>query len=155
MNTSSVVIKKKFNLSKRRLFEVWSNPELMQRWFYGGTLRENCCTVENQFVTNGGYKIVMHFEDTGDAEMYGKYLEINRYNTIVFTWTNNVVTDTVVKLHFTELSPNTSELKLEHSLFPDEDSRKLHNQGWDYCLANLERAADARLLQDAPELEQS
>ena len=79
----------------------------------------------------------MHFEDMGDSELYGKYLEINRYNKIVFTWSNSLVTDTVVKLKFRELSPNTSELTLEHTLFPDENSRRLHNQGWDQCLANL------------------
>ena len=132
-----LVLKRKFGLSKRELFEAWSNPLIMQRWFFGGPLRENCCTVENQFVTDGHYKIIMHFEDTGDSELYGKYLEINRYNTIVFTWSNSLVTDTIVKLRFRELSPNTSELTLEHSLFPDEASRSLHNQGWDQCLENL------------------
>ena len=137
MTTSDLVIKKKFNLSKRNLFEAWSNPQIMQRWFFGGTLRENCCTVVNQFTVNGEYKIIMHFEDMGDSELYGKYLEINRYNKIVFTWSNSLVTDTVVKLKFRELSPNTSELTLEHTLFPDENSRRLHNQGWDQCLANL------------------
>ena len=137
MNTSSLVFKRKFNLPKRQLFEAWSNPQIMQRWFFGGPLRENCCTVENQFVTNGEYKITMHFENTGDSELYGKYLEINRYNKIVFTWSNSLVTDTVVKLSFKELSPNTSELTLEHSLFPDETTRSLHNQGWEQCLENL------------------
>jgi len=137
VNATNLIIKKKFNLSKRQLFEAWSNPQIMQRWFFGGELRENCCTVENQFVTNGKYKIIMHFEDSGDSELYGKYLEINRYNNIAFTWSNSLVTETLVKLTFKEISPNTSELTLEHSLFQDETSRSLHNQGWDQCLINL------------------
>ncbi len=79
----------------------------------------------------------MHFEDAGDSELYGKYLEINRYNKIVFAWSNSIVIDTIVKLTFKELSPNTSELTLEHSLFQDEAARSLHNQGWEQCLLNL------------------
>jgi len=143
MSASNLVFKKKFKLSKRQLFDAWSNPQIMQRWFFGGTLRENCCTVENQFVTNGNYKITMHFLDGSDSELYGKYLEINRYNTIVFTWSNHLVKDTIVKLHFKELSSNTSELMLEHSLFPDDNSRRLHNQGWEKCLENLSIALES------------
>lgn len=137
MATANLVIKKKFNLSKRQLFEAWSNPQIMQRWFFGAQLRDNCCTVENQFVTKGKYKVIMHFEDMTNSEMRGEYLEINRYNKIVFTWSNSLVTDTIVTLMFKELSPNTSELTLEHSLFPDEFTRSKHNEGWDRCLENL------------------
>jgi len=98
--------------------------------------------VENQFSTNGKYKIVMHFEDKSSAEHFGEYLEINRYNTIVFTWNSSLVSDTIVKLSFKELSANKSELTLEHSLFPTQEIRQLHNTGWDACLANLEEFAN-------------
>lgn len=137
MSIDNLLIKRKFNLSKQRLFEAWSNPQLMQRWFYASQLRENCCTVENQFVTGGKYKIIMHFDESGDIEIGGEYLEIDRYSKIVFTWANGLVSNTVVTLGFKALSPNTAELVLEHALFPDEEARRQHNQGWDQCLINL------------------
>ena len=146
MNKNTLVIKKEFGLSKRALFDAWSKPEVMRQWFFAGEKGENYCTVENQFSTNGKYKIVMFFKNQGkdksSAEHFGEYLEINRYNTIVFTWNNELVSGAIVKLSFKELSNNKSELTLEHSLFPTQEIKQLHNTGWDACLANLEEFAN-------------
>ena len=137
MNNSSVVLKKKFRLSKQQLFEAWSNPQVMRRWLFAAQLRDNCCSVNNNFVTNGEYKIVMHFDESGDVELFGKYVEIDRYSKIVFTWSNNILSNSLVTLSFKKLSENSSELTLEHSLFPDKTTRDEHVKGWQQCLLNL------------------
>ena len=146
MIKNTLVIKKEFGISKRALFDAWSKPELMRQWFFAGKKGDNYCTVESQFVTNGKYKIVMFFNnqdgDQSSAEHYGEYTEITRYNTIVFTWNNELVSNTIVKLSFKELSANKSELKLEHSLFPTQKIMQMHNTGWDACLINLEAFAN-------------
>jgi len=146
MSKNTLVIKKEFGISKRALFDAWSKPEIMRQWFFAGEKGDNYCTVENQFVTNGKYKIVMFFnnqsEDQSSAEHFGEYTEITRYNTIVFTWNNELVSNAVVKLYFKELSANKSELTLEHSLFPTQEIMQLHNTGWDACLTNLETFAN-------------
>lgn len=140
--TQELCVKRKFNLPKRQLFDAWSRPEIMRKWFYASDLHENCCSVENQFTTNGYYKITMHFQND-ETVIQGKYLEINRYNSIVFTWSNSIVKDSKVSLQFRSLSPNTTELTLTHSQLPTHEVVQLHNQGWTKCLENLNIIANA------------
>jgi len=138
MKQHQLVLKRIFSLSKRELFDAWSKPDIMCRWFYGSNSEQASCSIENSFVTNGSYKLVMHFE-TNDFEIHGKYLEINRYNLIVFTWNNALVSETQVSLAFKELSPNRTELTLTHEFLPSTALRDNHIEGWTICFDNLEK----------------
>ena len=138
MKFKPIRIKRVFGVSKRTLFDAWSKPKTLSRWLFGGQWEEGCCTVENQFVVNGTYTIIMHFKNTGDSVIRGVYKTINRYTSLSFTWSNSGVKDSLVKLTFKSLSSNRTELLLEHDLFPSASMRDLHNEGWNRCLDNLE-----------------
>ena len=135
-----VVIKRVLPCSKRRLFELWSQPALVARWFFASQQPRRPSTFVNSFTVGGQYELVMHLE-SGDFRHHGEYCEINRYNHISFTWNSHIVQDSLVALDFRELSPNRTEMTLTHSRFPDDDIRARHEGGWSRCFDNLESVA--------------
>lgn len=146
-NPLDLEIKRTFKCSKRQLFDAWSSPTIMSRWFFADSNRCRDSDVEVDFRVNGAYSLVMYFEDGTSSRIHGTYREILRYTVIVFSWNSSNAKDSEVELNFRELSPNRSELKLVHKLLPDETSRALHANGWDLCLANLLALVEADFLQ--------
>lgn len=139
MKNDELIIRKTFNCSKRNLFDAWSKASLMARWFFAASEKYKDSSVECNFTVNGTFSVTMYFENGTDAKINGHYKEIVRYSLIVFSWNSSIAQDSLVKLNFKEISPNRSELVLVHSLFPSEDSRQQHNNGWNACLANLKK----------------
>ncbi len=144
MKSDELIIKKTFNCSKRQLFDAWSQASIMSNWFFAESKKYKDSSVINDFRVNGQFSVTMYFENGTDAKVNGNYKEIVRYSLIVFSWNSSIATDSLVKLHFREISPNRAELKLVQSLFPSEESRRLHSHGWEVCLANLTRFFEAR-----------
>ena len=135
-NNNSIEIKRIMACSKRALFEAWSKPAIMGRWFFAGQDRLKDSTVINRFVVGGTYELTMHMPD-GDKYMHGHYKLINRYSAISFSWNSPIANESLVELTFKELSPNRAELTLRHSLFPSQKSRDQHEGGWQLCLDSL------------------
>ena len=139
MKNDELVIKKIFNCSKRELFDAWSQTNIMSKWFFAESNKFKDSTVASNFTVNGSFSVIMYFENGTDSKIHGTYKEIVRYSLIVFTWNSSIAANSLVKLNFNEISPNRTELKLVQSLFPSEESRQMHNQGWDACLENLSK----------------
>jgi len=137
VETDSLVIRRVFCCPKRTLFDAWSQPSIMSKWLFAR--REGFCesTVSNSFTVGGSYSIVMHMP-SGDVRLFGEYTEINRYYQIAFTWSSPVIVNSHVTLDFKKLSVNRTEITLTHSLFPSEEVRAQHGEGWVACLDNLE-----------------
>jgi len=133
-----LVLKRVFPCTRRRLFEAWSKPALMTQWFFGSQQPRKQSTVKNSFAIGGQYEVTMHMQG-GDYRMTGEYRAINRYSQITFTWSSHIIENSLVDLHFKELSPNRTELTLTQTQFPSEEVRTSHVNGWGLCLDNLER----------------
>jgi uncharacterized protein YndB with AHSA1/START domain len=131
-----VVIKRVLPCSKRQLFDAWSQPALLSRWLFASQQPTAKSTVQSSFTVGGHYEVIMHLP-TGDYRHYGVYRAIERYHHIAFSWNSHIVEDSLVELHFREMSPNRCELTLTHSQFPSEEVRTKHNDGWQRCLQNL------------------
>jgi len=142
MKNDKLVIKKIFNCTKRALFDAWSNANTMAKWFFAESEKFKDSSVKSSFKINGLFSVTMYFENGADAKISGQYKDINRYSMIAFSWNSSIASNSLVQLNFREISANRTELKLVHSLFPSEESRQMHNQGWDACLANLDRFFD-------------
>lgn len=140
-----LVIKRTFNCPKRTLFDAWSQPSIMAKWLFAR--REDFCdsTVTNSFTVGGKYSIIMHMPSS-DVRLFGEYTNITRYSQIAFTWSSPVISNSRVNLAFQELSANRTQFTLTHALFPSEDIRAQHGEGWLACLDNLEN----RVLSDKP-----
>lgn len=138
-----VVITRTFNCPKRALFDAWSQPSIMSKWLFAR--REDFCesTVTSSFTVGGKYSIIMHMPSS-DVRLFGEYTAITRYSQIAFTWSSPVISNSRVDLAFKETSTNRTEFTLTHTLFPSEEIRAQHGEGWLACLDNLE----SRVLSD-------
>ena len=139
MKVDDLVIKRVFNCSKRSLFDAWSQAALMAQWFFAAPSKVKDSTVTSHFRIGGEWSVTMYFDDGSQANLHGSYKTINRYTEIAFSWNSPIASNGTVKLFLKELSVNRTELTLVHSDFISEENRQMHNQGWDACLANLEK----------------
>jgi len=132
-----LVIKRTYYCPKRTLFDAWSQPSIMAKWLFAQ--REDFCdsTVTNSFTIGGKYSIIMHMPSS-DVHLFGEYTVITRYSQIAFTWSSPAISNSRVNLAFQELSANRTDFTLTHALFPSEEIRAQHGEGWLACLDNLE-----------------
>jgi uncharacterized protein YndB with AHSA1/START domain len=121
-----------------RIFEAWTRPELIVRWFYPG---DNWKTVASSDLKVGGrYEVEMR-EPTGTLhKQFGEYLEIQPVSRLAFTWNcpELGVERSIVTVELIDHG-NQTELLLTHELPPDPVVRNGHEQGWLGCLNNLEK----------------
>lgn len=72
----------------------------------------------------------------------GQYRIVQPPSRLAFTWawegTDMEKNPTLVTLEFHEQG-NSTELVLNHDLFPTEDVKQEHNKGWNGCLDRLAR----------------
>ena len=134
MAVKQVIIKRTIRAPREKVFNAFSDPEIMRKWFFPG---ENwSADVNNDFKVGASYTIKMY---TPNGEVYtqtGEYRVINPPEKIVFTWNSSLVQDTLVTVTFQEVGENT-EITLTHDLFPNKEVRDKHEDGWTGCLNNL------------------
>ncbi len=135
---TTLVVRKVFRADRDTLFEAFSNPEIMRRWFF--PVDEGwSADVTNEFKVGGHYRIDMHEPDGNICSHWGEYREIDSPHKIVFSWNSDLVEGTEVTVEFREAAGGT-EVILSHEFLPDEEQREKHRGGWNGCLSNLERA---------------
>src|SRR5262245_26671055 len=138
MPTAGITVRRLLQARPQRVFDAWTRPELMARWFFPGV---NWTTsVSTDLAVGGRYELAMRDGEGGRHLQFGEYREIVPHWRLVFTWTcpDLQVFDSVVTVELTERGPQT-ELVLIHQLPPDPAIRRGHEEGWEGCLANLER----------------
>lgn len=141
-----LVVRKVFGASAEFLFDAWTDPSLLAQWFHA---KPSWTTevIEADVRVGGAWEIVMHAADGLDCRSFGRYLEIERPNRLVFTWHANGAHDyeTVVTLTFKATDRDTTELVLTQTGLREEGDRSEHRHGWEGCLASLLRLVDARV----------
>lgn len=136
---SSLIVRKTFAVSRRRLFAAWSRPELMAQWFFPAP--EWRAEVSADVRVQGEYRVVMHDPAGGVHVQHGVYLQIEPVSRLVFTWSCEElgVSQSIVTLEFAERGANSAELILTHELPDDPAILREHEEGWNGCFASLTR----------------
>ena len=132
-----ISIRRVLNAPCEKVFEAWTRPELMARWFFAG---QGWATKVSADVRVGGrYELTMRDTNGAEHTQFGEYREIVPATRLVFTWNFPplAVVDSVVTVKLVDLGPRT-ELELTHVLPPDPKIRRSHQEGWAGCLGNLE-----------------
>lgn len=135
MSEHTVVISKVIQASREELFEAFTDPVIMSKWFYPED--DMSVDVTNELSVGGSYMLKMY---AGSGDIYthvGEYKEIVPPEKIVFTWNSDFVQNTVVTVTFTETESGT-EVSVNHHLLPTEDMAENHRKGWGGCLRRLE-----------------
>jgi uncharacterized protein YndB with AHSA1/START domain len=131
MSDNTVVVTKVINASREELFEAFTNPEIMSKWFY--PQEDMSVEVNNTFHVGGGYTLKMHGNNGVTYNHEGEYKEIVPPEKLVFTWNSDVVQNTVVTVTFSEMETGT-EVTISHDLLPEGGMTENHRKGWNGCL---------------------
>ena len=136
MSDNPVVVSKIINASREELFEAFTNPEIMSKWFYPED--DMSAEVTNTFHVGGGYVLKMHSKNGDIYTHVGEYMEIVAPEKLVFTWNSDFVQNTIVTVTFSEIESGT-EVTVNHNLLPEGEMEENHRKGWGGCLARLQR----------------
>ena len=135
----TVRLRRRIRATPEQIFELWTRPDLMARWMspFPGTVQ---CQATCDPRPGGAFSLVMTSADSR-REVTGTYVQIDRPNKLVFTWsgplTNNIVT--LVTVELTPLGDET-DLVLTHEQIPTPSIFEGHTKGWGHILDHLAEA---------------
>lgn len=131
-------IERTFAASAEEVFDAWTNPEVMRRWFHCGSDWQTP-EAEVDLRVGGEVRIVMRKPDGSEAGAHGRYASIERPHRLVMSWTFDVQPDNeqLIELTFTEAEGSTTVL-LVNSGVATEERRANQDEGWRGCLTQLE-----------------
>jgi uncharacterized protein YndB with AHSA1/START domain len=149
--TTSLRLERTFEAPAEDVFDAWTNPEVLRRW-WAASPQWRTPVAEVDLRVGGSYRLAMEDPATGAVHAVGgEYREVRRPERLVYSWcwereggpSEEVSTVTV---EFREEGGQTTVV-LEHSNLPSPTSRDQHRHGWEGCLENL----GARALTQLPE----
>ena len=135
---TTLQIKRTFQAPREKVFRAWTEPEEMKRWC--APTEEYETRAEVDLRVGGKYRIEMKHPSGSVHTAIGEYREVEPPSKLVYTWSweDGTVEDTLVTVEFRDLGSAT-EVTLTHDLFPTDEWRDKHSQGWTGCLGRLEK----------------
>ena len=127
-----------FRAPRQDVFNFWTDPNEIKKWFAPGDAYSPEASVDLR--VGGAYRIVMR-DDAKNASYIAKgvYREVKPPSRLVFTWSwegDPNSAEMLITVEFRDKG-NETELTLTHELFPSEESKKGHEEGWVGCLDKL------------------
>jgi uncharacterized protein YndB with AHSA1/START domain len=134
-----VRIERTFAASAEAVFEAWTNPEVMRRWFHPAADWETP-EAEVDLRLGGKVRVVMRRPDGTEVEAHGEYTLIDRPHRLRMTWTFNddPSNEQLMELSFSESEGSTTVLMVNSGISTDE-RRDAQQWGWEGCLDQLRR----------------
>jgi uncharacterized protein YndB with AHSA1/START domain len=138
-------LSRRFPAARERVFDAWTNPEVLQRWWAAQPNWESP-VAEVDVRPGGSYRLSMRDTDTGAVHtVAGQYTEVRPPERLAYTWTWEGEPElmagserTLVVVEF-RVDGDGTQVVLRHSGFADERIRDMHVGGWTGCLDNLGR----------------
>ena len=81
-----IVVTRTFNAPARIVFEAWTKPELIKRWWVPKSMGMSLLTCEMDVRVGGKYRLVFGASPT-PMEFFGRYIEVTPHSRLV--WTND------------------------------------------------------------------
>jgi uncharacterized protein YndB with AHSA1/START domain len=134
-----VTIERTFAASAEDVFDAWTSPEVMRRWFH---CKPDWGTPEAEvdLRVGGTIRVAMRKPDGTEVHAQGNYALIDRPRRLVMTWTfdDDPSNEQLIELSFSEAQGATTVLMVNSRISTDE-RRGSQDQGWRGCLDELER----------------
>jgi uncharacterized protein YndB with AHSA1/START domain len=117
-----LVITRTFNGPARIVFEAWTKPELLKRWWVPKSFGISMLSCEADVRVGGRYRFVFVLGDDASKpmEFFGRYLEVTPHSRLV--WTNEEGDDggAITTVTFEEKGGKT--LLVMHELYPSKEA---------------------------------
>jgi uncharacterized protein YndB with AHSA1/START domain len=115
-----LVVRRTFNGPARIVFEAWTKPELLKRWWAPKSTGMSLLSCETDVRAGGTYRFVFGLGASEPMAFHGKYLEATPYSRLV--WTNEEGGDggPVTTVTFEERGGKT--LVVVHELHPSKEA---------------------------------
>ena len=141
-------IKRLIKAPRERVFEAWTNPGEIRKWF-GPDEDLVIPQVKVDLRVGGKYRFQMKRPDGEFHTAVGAYREIKSPERLVFTWAwekdgsepdfgEVEPAEMLITLQFHARGDQT-ELVLTQERFASVESRDRHEQGWNGCFDKLEK----------------
>jgi uncharacterized protein YndB with AHSA1/START domain len=134
-----VRIERTFAAPAEQVFDAWTDPEVMRRWFHCDPDWDTPLA-EVVLRVGGTVRIVMRKPDGTEIGAHGEYTVIDRPRRLVMTWTfdEEPTNQQLIELTFSESAGSTTVLLVNSGISTDE-RRDSQDYGWQGCLDELER----------------
>ena len=134
-----VRIERTFAASAEDVFDAWTSPEVMRRWFHCAA-DWGTPVAEVDLRVGGQVRVVMRKPDGTDAAAHGEYTLIERPHRLVMSWSfdDEPANEQLIELFFSESEGSTRVLMVNSGISTDE-RRDAQDEGWRGCLDQLER----------------
>jgi uncharacterized protein YndB with AHSA1/START domain len=138
-----VRIERTFEAPAEDVFDAWTSPEVMRRWFRPfpdwGTPE-----AEVDLRVGGKVRVVMRGPDGREVEAQGEYTVIDRPGRLVMTWSfdDEPSNEQLIELSFSESEGSTTVLMVNSGISTD-GRRDAQDEGWRGCLDELEQTLAA------------
>jgi uncharacterized protein YndB with AHSA1/START domain len=134
-----VRIERTFEASAEEVFDAWTNPEVIGRWFRPGQGWQEA-SAEVDLRVGGKVRVVMRDPDGEPVEAGGEYTLIDRPNKLAFTWTfdDDLSNEQMIELEFTERDGAT-KVVFVNSNISEERRRDQQYDGWSTCFDEMAR----------------
>ena len=135
----SLALVRKFDAAPGKVWRALTEPEMLKQWMRPDDATK-VSTAEIDLRVGGRYRIVMRPAEGEEHDVRGVYREIVPNKKLVYTWAwkSTPERESVVTIELRAAGGGT-ELTLKHEQFADEPARDRHQQGWNACIASLER----------------
>jgi uncharacterized protein YndB with AHSA1/START domain len=134
-----VRIKRTFAASAEDVFDAWTSPDVMRRWFHCAPDWDTP-EAEVDLRVGGTVRVVMRRPDGTEAGAHGEYTLVDRPHRLVMTWTfdDDPSDQQLIELSFSEVEGSTAVL-LVNSSISTKERRDAQDEGWRGCIDELER----------------
>ena len=134
-----VRIERTFDASPEAVFDAWTSPEVMRRWFHCVHDWETP-EAEVDLRVGGRVRVLMRTPDGAEAEAWGIYTLIDRPRRLRMTWTfhDDPANEQLLELSFSE-SAGSTKVVLVNSGISTDGRRDAQDWGWNGCLDQLQR----------------
>jgi len=114
-----LVVTRTFNGPARIVFEAWTKPELLKRWWAPKSSGASLLSCEMDIRVGGEYRIEFGHEASKPMAFFGRYIEVTPHSRLV--WTNEESDDgAVTTVTFEEKGGKT--LLILHELYPSMEA---------------------------------
>ena len=136
---TTLVIEREFEASPERIYEAWTTPEILQRWW--GPEGVGIPDLDLDVREGGAWTTTMK-SDQGERIVSGKYVTLEPPNRLVFTWgwidNGTRGQETEVEIVLIKAGAKTTMI-LTQKVFADVENRNNHQFGWKSSFKKLEQ----------------